>query len=88
MEKSQRKKERLDKSASCLEISCFRRIKVLFGTLKGPLALLMLREDMVLAISSWSVGWINIELLQCVLSIQKSVYENNQCSALQYNQLS
>ena len=60
--KEPEEKERLNKSASCLEI-CFRRIKILFGILKGPLALLMLREDMMLAISSRSVGWINIELL-------------------------
>ena len=54
-------KERLNKSASCIEISCFRRIKILFGILKGPQALLILREDMMLAISLLSVGWTNIE---------------------------
>ena len=56
-------KEKLNKSASCKEISCFRRIKILFGILKGAQALVILREDMMLAISSLSVGWINIELL-------------------------
>ena len=61
--KEPEEKERLNKSASYLEISCFRRIKILFEILKGPLALLMLREDMMSAISSQSVGWINKELL-------------------------
>ena len=61
--KEPEEKERLSKSASYLEISRFRRIMILFGILKGPQALLMLREDMMLAISSLSVGWINIELL-------------------------
>ena len=32
--KEPEEKERLNKSASCLEISCFRRIKILFGILK------------------------------------------------------
>ena len=87
--KKPEEKERLNKSASCLEILCFRRIKILFGILKGPLAsffdvernfmapfygwgstasrLEPLRGDsllftnMMLAISSQSVGWINIE---------------------------
>ena len=45
--KEPEEKERWNKSASCLEISYFRRIKILFGILKGPLALLMLREDMM-----------------------------------------
>ena len=49
-------KERLNKSARCIEISFFRRIKILLGILNGPLALLMLREDMMLAICSLSVG--------------------------------
>ena len=61
--KEPEEKERLNKSENCLETSCFRRIKILFEILKGPLALLMLREDMVLVISSLSVGWINIELI-------------------------
>ena len=61
--KEPEEKERLNKSASCIEISCFRRIKILFGILKGREALLILREDMILAISSLSVGWINRELL-------------------------
>ena len=61
--KEPEEKERLNKSASCLEIHCFRKIKILFGILKGPQALLILREDMMLVISSLSVGWINIELL-------------------------
>ena len=61
--KEPEEKERLNKSASCLEIPCFRKIKILFGIQKGPQALLILREDMMLVISSLSVGWINIELL-------------------------
>ena len=56
-------KESLNKSASCINISCFRRIKILFGLLKGPQALLILTEDIMLAISSLSVGCINIALL-------------------------
>ena len=61
--KEPEEKQRLNKSASCIETSCFRRIKILFGILKGPQTLLILREDMKLAISSLSVGWINTELL-------------------------
>ena len=61
--KQPEEKERLNKSASCLETSCFRKIKILFEILKGPLALLMLKEDMVLVISSLSVGWISIDLM-------------------------
>ena len=34
--KEPEEKERLNNSASCLEILCFRRIKILFGILKGP----------------------------------------------------
>ena len=33
----------------------------------GPLDLFMLRVDIILAISSLSVGWINIELLHWLL---------------------
>ena len=61
--KKPEEKERLNKSASYLEIFCFRTIKILFGILKGPQALWIPREDMMLAISSLSVVWINIELL-------------------------
>ena len=43
--KESKEKERLNKSTSCLEISCFRRIKILFRILKGPLALMMFRKD-------------------------------------------
>ena len=74
--KESEEKERLNKSASCLEISCFRRIKILFGILKGPQVLLMLREDMILAISSQSVGQINIELLHwCFKYSEKCLWE-------------
>ena len=72
--KEPEEKERLNKSASCIEISCFRRIKILFGILKGPQALLILREDM-LAIFSLSVGWINIELLHCFKYSEKCLWE-------------
>lgn len=68
--------KRLNKSASYLEISCFRGIKILCGILKEPLASLMLREGMMLATSSLSVGWMNVELLHW-RSIQKRVYGNN-----------
>ena len=61
--KEPEEKKRLNKPASCLEISCFRKIKILLGILKGTLSLLMLREDMMLPSSSESIGWINIELL-------------------------
>ena len=74
--KEPEEKERLNKSASCKEISCFRRIKILFGILKGPQALLILREDMMLAISSLSVGWIDIELLHwCFNYSEKCLWE-------------
>ena len=43
--KEPEEKERLNKSAICKETSCFRRIKILFKILKGPQALLILRED-------------------------------------------
>ena len=48
-------KERLNKSGSCMETAFSKRINILFGILNGPLALLMLREDMILAVSSLSV---------------------------------
>ena len=47
--KEPEEKERLNKSASCIEISCFRRIKTLFGILKVPLAVLRLRENTMFA---------------------------------------
>ena len=40
------KKERLNKSANCFEMSFFRRNNILWGILFGPEALLELREDM------------------------------------------
>ena len=49
--KEPEEKEILNNYASCLEIYCFRRIKILLGIVKGLIALLMLREDMMLAIS-------------------------------------
>ena len=44
------------------EVNLRRRTNILLGILNGPLSLLMLRENMMLAISSMSVGWMNIEL--------------------------
>ena len=56
-------KEKLNKSANCFKISCFRRNNILKGILFGPEALLdELREDMTLTISSLSVGCRNIVL--------------------------
>ena len=54
-------KERLNKSASCFKISFFGR-NILYGILFGSEVLLELREDMMLAISSLSVGCRNIVL--------------------------
>ena len=69
-------KEILNKSASCVEMPCFRRIKILYGIQKGPLAFLMLREDIMLAISLLSVGWINTEFLHwCFKYSQKCISE-------------
>ena len=70
--KRARGKEKLNKFESCVEISCFRRIKIFFGILRGPQALLILREDMMLAISSLSVSSINIENCINFLSIHKN----------------
>ena len=58
MKKSQMKKT-LNKPRSCFEIFFFKRIKILLGLLNGPLVFLMLREDIMLAISSLPGGWIN-----------------------------
>ena len=85
--KEPEEKEKTNKSARCLEISCFRRVKILFGILEGPLALFMLREDIMLAISSLSVGWINVELVHWCFKYSEKFYKKNQCSALQYQQL-
>ena len=43
--KEPEEKEKLNKSASSLEILFFLKNQVLFGILKEPLALLMLREN-------------------------------------------
>ena len=56
-------KERLNKYASCFEITFFRRNNISQGPLFVPEASLELREDMMLAISSSSVGCRNIVLL-------------------------
>ena len=56
-------KERYNKSANCFEISFFRRNNIVSGILFRPEAILELREDMMLAISSLSVGCRNIALL-------------------------
>ena len=46
---------------------CFRRIKMLLGTLYGPTNLYLSRDDMMLAISSLLVGWIKNEFLHLLL---------------------
>ena len=56
-------KERLNTSENCFGISLFRRNNILLGILFGPEALLELREDIMLIISSVIVGCRNIVLL-------------------------
>ena len=56
------KKKKLNKSASCIEISFLRKNNILQGILFGPEALLELREDTMLPISSLLVGFRNIAL--------------------------
>ena len=56
-------KERLNKYAHYFEISFFERNDFVLGIPFVPEALLELREDMMLAISSLSVGCRNIVLL-------------------------
>ena len=53
----------LNKYVSCFNISFFRKNNILQGVQIGPEALLELREDMILAISSLSVGSRNTILL-------------------------
>ena len=57
-----KKKKKLNKSASCIEISFLRKNNILQGILFGPEALLELREDTMLPISSLLVGFRNIAL--------------------------
>ena len=74
-------KERLNTSASCLETSLFWILilkTTLFWILNGPPALLVLRKDLLLAISSLSADLINIKLLHWCF--QKSVYKDSVCS--------
>ena len=52
-----------------LKFHFFRRNNILQGILFGPDALLELREDMMLTISSWSVGCRNNVL---ILSLERS----------------
>ena len=49
-------KERLNKSASCSEISFLSIFKTLLGILYGPVDLLILREERINLISSLLVG--------------------------------
>ena len=56
-------KERLNKSGNYFKISFFRRNNILQGILFRPEALSELRQDMMMAISSLSVGCRNIVLL-------------------------
>ena len=74
--KEPEEKEILNKSANCAEMACFRIIKILYGIQKVPLAFLMLREDIMLAILLLSVGWINTEFLHwCFKYSQKCLSE-------------
>ena len=61
-------KERLNKSANFLWIAFFRKNDILHSILFGPEVLLALREDMILGVSSLSVGCRSIVLL---LSFQR-----------------
>ena len=68
--------ERWNESSSCLEKYFFRRIKILFGIMNRRQALLMLREDRALAISSLSIGWIDVKLLRwCFKYSEKCLWE-------------
>ena len=51
-------KEKTKISASELDISFSRSIKMLLGTLYGPIDLYLSRDDIMLLISSLLVGWI------------------------------
>ena len=55
-------KKRLNDSVNCFEISFFRRNNMLLDILFGPKALLELRKDMMLAISSLLMSCRNIVL--------------------------
>ena len=70
-------KKRLNISANCFEVSFFRRKNVLLRILLEPDASLDLRYDMMLAISSLSVGCRNIELLFSH-SRESNAYEKNE----------
>ena len=60
-------KKGLKRSASGLDISFFRRMKMLLGILNGPTDLFLSRDDMMSAISSLLVGWIKDEFLHLSL---------------------
>ena len=71
--KELKRKKRLNKSESCLGISWFFYFERI---LKETQVLPMLREDMMLAVSSLSVGWVNIELLHwCFKYSEKCLWE-------------
>ena len=57
------RKKRLNKFPNCFKISLVRRNDILQGTLFGPGALLELKEDIMSALSSLSVGCGNVVLL-------------------------
>ena len=70
MEKNQMKKKD--------EVNLRRRTNILLGILNGPLSLLMLRENMMLAISSMSVGWMmkfmgKFKVLLCSISNRSKI---------------
>ena len=58
-------KKRLKRSASGLDVSFFRRMKMLLGILNGPTDLFLSRD--MSAISSLLAGWIKNEFLHLSL---------------------
>ena len=50
-------KRKIKQTSKFFRNVCFRRIKILFGILKRPIALLMFREEIMLAISSRYVDY-------------------------------
>ena len=66
-EKTPGERDILNRPGSCFEISFLKRFNILKGIPFGPLDLVMLGVDMILAISSLTVGWMNTELLHWLL---------------------
>ena len=67
-------KEKLKRSTKGLDISFFRRIKMLFGTLYGPTDLFLSRDDMMLALSSLLAGWIKNDFFTFITQIIRTVF--------------